>query len=185
MEKEINPFDKLRVDGESFDGLRIPSEVEGQSRTIKWSAPEFHYYDKGVAWYWLVIIATIVVVAIALWQKNFLFAVFAILAAILTVVWGGREPKVIDFILSERGLDIGQKKFYPYETLAGFAVIPTLENQELDELLIKTKSRLTSWLRIIIAGERREAIKQMLSRCLPEVEYQESLTDHIARILRF
>jgi len=152
---------------------------------IRWSAPEYHYYRKDVSWYWLVIIVTIVLTALALWQKNFLFAVFIILASVLTIAWGRREPNVIDFTLSEKGLDVGNRKFYAYENLSGFAIIPAPEDPELEELVIKHKSRLTGWMKIIIAGQRKEQIKNLLSRHLPEIEYQESLTEHIARILRF
>ncbi|HEY4475515.1 MAG TPA: hypothetical protein VJB92_02215 [Candidatus Paceibacterota bacterium] len=154
-------------------------------KEIHWSAPEFHYYEKDAAWYWLVIIGAIVLVGLALWQKNFLFAVFIIIAAILAITWGRKEPPMVDFILSEKGLDIGGKKFYSFESLEGFAIIPVRTNEELNELLLKSKNRLSGWIRIIIAAQRADAIKALFRKRLPEVEYQETLTEHISRWLKF
>ncbi len=152
---------------------------------IKWSSPEYHYYPKDVGWYWLAIIVSAILVIFALWQKNFLFAVFMIVAALLALNWGRRAPRTFEFTLSEKGLDIGGRHRYAFEELAGFAIIPNPENTELAELILRTKNRLNSWVRIIIATERSEAIKGLLAKFLPEIEYTESLTEHIGRILRF
>ena len=152
---------------------------------IRWSAPEYHYYRKDVSWYWLVLIVTVILVTLALWQKNFLFAVFIIVAALLILAWGRRPPQTIDFTLSEQGLNIGGKKSYGFQDLSGFVIIPNLADPELSDLILKTKSQLNAWVRIIIASQRSETIKNLLSKFLPEVEYEESLADHIAKILRF
>ena len=154
-------------------------------KEIRWSAPEFHYYHKDVGWYWLVIIVAIILTALALWQKNFLFAIFIILAGILTISWGRKEPKTVDFVLSEKGLDIGDKKSYPFENLAGFAIIAVPGESEISELVLETKGRFNKWVKVIIADERSEAIKKILLSRIPEVPYEESFAEHIARILRF
>ena len=86
--------------------------MDSPKKEIRWSAPEFHHYEKDVSWYWLVSIATIVVVIFALIQKNFLFAIFSVIAASLVISWGKKTPETLDFVLSESGLDIGNKKFY-------------------------------------------------------------------------
>lgn len=152
---------------------------------IKWSAPEYHYYPKDVGWYWFVIIAAMAVVVLALWQRNFLFAVFSVIASILILSWGRRPPRQIDFTLSEKGLDIEGKKFYPFENLAGFAIIQNPDNAELSELILQTKNRVGTWVRVIIANQRAEDIKKLLLKFIPEIEYTESMTEHIGRILRF
>jgi len=151
---------------------------------IRWSAPEFHYYEKDIVWYWLVLIVTLILVVIALWQKNFLFAVFLIVAALLTIAWARRTPKTIDFTLSEKGLDIGGKKFYPYEGLTGFAIVSGDQDTGFDELIVKTKGQLNALIKIIIISGESGAIKNLLSRFIPEIEYQESVSDRLARMLR-
>ncbi len=160
-------------------------EISNEPGEILWSAPEFHHYEKSVAWYWLVIAVSALIVGAALLSKNLLFAVFVVIATFLVFTWGHRAPRTIDFTLSKKGLDIGGRKFYPFDHLAGFAFIPTRENEELDELMLHTKGRLSNWVRIIVASQRREQIKNLLSQFLPELEYEESLAEHIGQLLRF
>ena len=51
-----------------------------ENKEIIWQAPEFRYRHKDESWYWLTIMATAVLFLISLWQKNFLFAIFAVIA---------------------------------------------------------------------------------------------------------
>ena len=77
---------------------------------IEWKAPEFEYREKDVSWYWLSIIAAVVILGAAVWQKNFLFAVFVVIAEILMLVWAGRKPREITFSLNEKGLTMSGNK---------------------------------------------------------------------------
>jgi len=152
---------------------------------IKWSAPEFHFYDKGVVWYWLIVLTTIIIVALALWQKNFLFAIFIIIASMLVITWGRQEPRTIDFTLSEKGLDIGEKQFIAFKDLAGFNIIETHDNEEINELVLKSNKKVIGWTKVIIAKQRKNQINNLIEKHIPKIEYEESLADHLARILKF
>jgi hypothetical protein len=152
---------------------------------IRWSAPEYHYYEKDGSWYWAVIIIAGVIIAFALWQENFLFAVFTLIAGMLVIAWGKREPRMIDFTLSETGLTIEGKKSFPFVNLSGFAIIPDPDHEEFEELILQTKGKLNSLVKIIIAKQRHDVIYASLKDVLPEIEYEASLADHIVRILKF
>ncbi|MEK7611892.1 MAG: hypothetical protein AAB407_00940 [Patescibacteria group bacterium] len=154
-------------------------------KEIQWTAPEFHYYHKNFGWYWIVIGSSIVLASVAVFQRNFLFAVFIAIAALLVLAWGMRRPKDIDFTLSEKGIAIGEHHFHPYDNLEGFAIIPAPEDPELAELIFKTKSHIEPWLIVILAEQRKEAVHTFLTDVLPEIEYEDSFIRHIARILRF
>ncbi|OGY62845.1 MAG: hypothetical protein A2745_00445 [Candidatus Harrisonbacteria bacterium RIFCSPHIGHO2_01_FULL_44_13] len=155
-------------------------------KEIKWSAPEFTYYHKDVSWYWVTIIAAIIILAIAFLQKNFLFAIFVIIAETMIIFWGRQSPKDIDFRLDERGLDIGGLKFYAYENLIGFTPkTPDHEKPEFTELIFRTKAKISPYLKVWINSKDNEKVKNFLLRFMPEIEHDESLTDHIAKFLRF
>jgi hypothetical protein len=147
-------------------------------KEIRWKAPEFEYYHKDVSWYWLTIILSLLVVALAIWQRNFLFAVFAVIAEVLIIFWGRRRPQKIEFQLNDKGLAIGDKTFYPYGGFLGFAFG---EN----EVIFQKKNRFSPYLKVSVEESKSGEIKKLLSRYLPEIEYEESLVDHIAKILRF
>ena len=155
-----------------------------ETTAIQWQIPEYEYQPKDIAWRWLSLIAAIILFAFAIWQKNFLFAVFLIVAALLTITWARRLPKTTDFTLSEKGLDIGGKKFYPYEGLVGFAIVSGDQDTGFDELIVKTKGQLNTLIKIIIISAQGGAIKNLLSRFIPEIEYRESVSDRLARLLR-
>ena len=165
--------------------VELPKK-ETAKNEIKWRAPEFEYFAKDISWSWLVMIIGIIAFAIALWQKNFLFAIFIIIAILLLIFWGKQKPRDIEFTLDEHGLDIEKKKFYPYHSFEGFAVRPPIEkSEENTELIFKFKARLKPYFKIRIAVKDVEKFKKYINQSLPEIEYEESMTDHLARILRF
>ena len=154
-------------------------------KEIKWSAPEFEYIQKGIGWYWLTIIVAIVLSAFALWQENVLFAVFVVIAAVLVLTWGKSYPKTIEFTINENGLAIGEQKNYSYGELKGFVVRQGYVDSELVEIVFQKKSRLSPYIKILASDQDAEVIKEFLIQYLPEVKYEESLIEHIAKILRF
>jgi len=143
---------------------------------IKWRAPEYEYQPKDISWYWLVAITVIVLDAIALWQKNLLFAIFILIAAAVVIFWGRREPQQLEFKLGDKGLYI-DKKFIAYDLLDGFAI--------KEDLFLKKKSRLRPGLKILLPDSQKESVKKHLLPLLPEVEYRESLAETLAKLLKF
>jgi hypothetical protein len=152
---------------------------------IIWSAPEFHFYHKTPMWYWGVGGVAALIIGFSIWQQNFLFALFAIIAAILVIVWASRQPKTIDFKLTDKGLMLNDVLEYPFEKLEGFAIIPVIDDPELEELVLRTKSNLHHWVKVIIATQRKDTIYEFLNEHIHELEYEESLTDHIGKIFKF
>jgi hypothetical protein len=150
---------------------------------ITWSAPEYHYYEKSTRWYGAVAVLAGALMLIALVQKNFLFAFFAVIAGFLVSFWGKRVPQTIPFALKEKELTINNRRSYLYEKCGGFTIIETPNHPP--ELVLKTQERLHPWLRIIIPKNQEEAIRTLLLEHMQEIEYTESLGDHIARMLKF
>lgn len=154
-------------------------------KEINWSAPEFEFITKGVGWYWLTIIVAIIMSALALWQENVLFAVFVIIATILVLIWGRSHPKMIDFRINESGLAIGEQKNYSYGELKGFTIRQGYVDSELVEIVFQKKNHLSPYIKILANGQDTEVIKEFLSQYLSQIEYEESLIEHIARLLKF
>ena len=62
---------------------------------ITWEAPEFEYRPKSVSWYWISIIIAAAIIAFAIWERNFLFGIFIVIAEILFIAWGNETPATI------------------------------------------------------------------------------------------
>ena len=149
---------------------------------IKWQAPEYSYFEKDIGWYWLVVIVAIVVVAVALWQRNFLFAIFAILAAFILIVWGRRKPETVEFELNERGVEIGGG-FYSQDQFKQFAI--RKEEGDYNKLMLIGKSRFARYLVLPMPKDKLDEIKKCCLNFWTETEFNESLIDELANFVRF
>ena len=107
---------------------------------------------------------------------------FAIIGGGLIMYWGHRKPEMLTFHFSEKGLDIAGRTFYPWEDLTGFVIF---ESEGDSELIVRTNRKLNTHLKIIIPRELQTEIHEFIAAHLPEMEYEESLTDRIARLLKF
>ena len=154
-----------------------------ENRKIIWHAPEFKYQSKDISWYWLTIIAAGILFLISLWQKNLLFVIFIIIAETMLVIWAKDLPRNLQFKLDKKGVHIGKIKSYQYEELNGFHIIE--DTDETGELILKTKNKLHPYEKILIASKDIPEIKAFLKNHLEEIDYEESLSDGISRMIGF
>src|SRR5258708_2170281 len=107
---------------------------------ISWQAPEFEYWHKPRNWYLALLFVSGVFILLALWQGNFLFAIFVVLAAVVLIRNGTQVPRYIDYHLTSNELIIDNAKGYQYEHFSGFATrrVDNLEDG-LSELLLQRK----------------------------------------------
>ncbi len=151
--------------------------------TISWRAAEYVHFKKETNWYLVVgIIAAILVIA-ALWQRNFFFAVFILLAGALIITLGKERPRIIEFQVSAEGVAIGKRIFYDYDDLEGF---DTKENPErLDEIILKRKSTINPFVKIPVDSQLLPRVIEVLKKNIKRVEFDESLIDAVSDYLRF
>jgi hypothetical protein len=172
----------------------IKTEKE-EKPEISWQASEFEYYQKDVSWYWLSLIFAIILIALSVWQKNFLFVVFIVLAWLVIVSSSRRPPTVWSFKIDEKGIQINlpnsdpfSNKVYPYEEIDGFDIHEG-QNTEGDgkykELVFKVRKRLSPYLKINFPAEQEEKIKNFLQKYIPKEEYASSLADSFSKLIRF
>ena len=144
---------------------------------VNWEAPEFDYQHKDISWYWLAVIIGVILTAVALWQKNLLFAIFIAIAIVMIVFWGRQKPRTIKYKLDDKGLYIDEK-FYSFKGFDGFYT-----DEEI--LVFKNKGRFSPYLKIQISSKDTEAIQKYLKPILSEIEYEESLTEVLVKWLGF
>ncbi len=152
-------------------------------KEITWSAPEYRHYDKDISWYWLSLIGAGILFLVALWQGNFLFGIFIILAETLILFWAREFPKYIQFKIDNKGVRIDKMKNYLYKDLEGFHVLE--ESDGVSELILKTKSKLHPYVKILLSIGISAEVRELLKNYLEEVEYEESLSDGISKMIGF
>ena len=130
----------------------------------------------------LTIIAAAVLFLIALWQHNLLFAIFIVISEVLFMHWAREYPKTIRFAITKKGVEIGHLKSFDYSQIAGFHIIHRTDH---GELILKTKNRIHPYTKIIVISEDIAEVSEFLKKHIPEIEYDESLTDHFEKMIGF
>ena len=151
---------------------------------IKWQAPEFEHREKRVSWYVFSLIIAVIVIGVAVWQKNFLFGFFVVVGEILIIAWANKEPAVIDFKLREESIDLGGIKSYSYADFENFCV-ENREEKKFCSIFYSFKSRLKPKLKISAPNSKISEIRKFLSEYLPEIEYEPSLLDLLEEFIGF
>jgi hypothetical protein len=95
--------------------------AEPAAHELTWQAPEFEHRPKTALWYWVSIAIAILFLGLAIWQKNYFFGVFIIFAELMIFFWGSLEPRMVTFMLNQKGLTIGGKKFYPFSDIKSWS----------------------------------------------------------------
>lgn len=151
---------------------------------IIWEAPEYDHHEKGIGWYWTSIIVAVLFLAIAVWQKNYLFAFFIILAEILIILWANKPPISREFTINEKGVGIKGHKFYHYSGIQSFHALER-EAGDHDELVFHLHGKVHPTLVIKVPKHHSPHVQKALSNHLPHIHKEESFADVLSRFLRF
>jgi hypothetical protein len=151
--------------------------------SFSWDAPEFEYREKDISWYWITIIVAALIIGFSVWERNFLFGLFIVIAEILVIVWGNKQPETVSFLLTEKSLEVGTRKFYPLKGFESWS----LENidDEWTELIFNFRAKLRMPLTIMTPTHTAEEIRAKLKLILKEVDYQPTFIDTIEKWLGF
>ncbi len=152
---------------------------------MRWEAPEFEDHERGIGWYYFVTFAALILIAVALWQNNFLFAIFLAIATILLFVWGAQRPPVRNFVITEKELQIDRVKTINFSDIKSFSIRGPRGEEKFGELFIDLKASFRPDLHIHVLPESMEAVRAQLRHHLPEREHNDSLIDAVLRFLRF
>ncbi len=150
---------------------------------ISWEAPEFEYREKDVSWYWISIIVAAVIIAFSVWQKDFLFGFFIVIAEMLFIVWGNRSPKAVAFTLTDTEIDIGGFKSHAMKEFESWSA--ESDGAEWADVMFYFRSHIRPPLLVIVPEEKMAELRTNLRVVLKEIEHEPSLLDSIEKFLRF
>lgn len=159
-----------------------------EDKEIIWVASEYNFYRKSAGWYLLSLLISGAVFLLALWQKNLFFAIFVVIAEIILIHWARRLPQTLDFKINNKGVAVGDIKFYPYEELSGFCVQEFSDDADSPisaELVLKTKTKINPFVKINLPKKNISAVKGLLKKFTEEIEYKDSFSDAVDRLIGF
>lgn len=158
-------------------------EIKPADAVIYWEAPEYEYKEKSVAWYWMSLFAAIALIVIALWAKNFLFAIFVVITELVLLYFSNRFPKVWSFRIDGKGLHIGDSKVFPFEQIKAFDIHEF--DDEYKELVLRVTSKITPHVKIFVFHDDIKAIEERIGKFCQKEEIPVSLVDSLERFFNF
>lgn len=148
-------------------GSSTPNDAKTQKKTtksVRWSAAEYADHDKSVAWYATLVFAAIVFSAVVyLITKDKIAAGIIIFAGVIFAVYGGRKPRILNYVLEDTGITI-DTKFYDFELFRSFSVVD-VENPP--SLLFVPLKRFMPLMTIYYPKKDEDKIMAILNNRLP------------------
>ena len=150
---------------------------------ITWQAPEYEYREKSVSWYWISIIVAALIIAFSVWQRNFLFGFFVVVAEMLFIVWGNRVPRVVGFTIDDTGIHIHNEKTFVFKEFETMSVDDLGDGWA--ELIFMFRAKLKTPLKVLFPEARIGELREKLKPILKEIPYEPTVLDSIEKLLRF
>lgn len=158
-----------------------PRHVSPDTEVI-WTASEFIARHKGVGWYSVLALGSVVAAALVyLLSKDFITVGAVVGAMVLFGVAAARKPRVLTYRMNESGLTIGQK-FYPYAMFKSFSV---MDEGAFSSIMLLPLKRFMPPLSIYYEPKDEEHIVTILSHYLPVENRPADAVDRLMKHIRF
>ncbi len=145
---------------------------------LEFLVPEFEHRHKGPMWYLIASVTAIILGLLAWWVKNYTFIGLIAFSLLILIMRQVNKPGLLSLKIDADGISIGNK-VWPYKNLRGFSIF---EIDGRKYLVIMPAGRLGVTMKVQVSDA--EAITNKLINYLPQVEYEESLAESLARIMR-
>ncbi len=176
-------FRIMADEGSEFDYK--PDKEKKISRTsgptVTWTASEYIDHERGMGWYALLLLATLIIAALTYLITKDYFATGTIVAlGIIVGLFVRRKPQEITYELSARGLKADAKE-YEYSLFKSFSIV---EDGAMTSLSLYPVKRFMPPISVYFAPEQEEKIVKVIGEHLPYEERKLDSIDRLSRRLR-
>ncbi|MFA5134152.1 MAG: hypothetical protein WC459_05115 [Patescibacteria group bacterium] len=133
-----------------------------EKNDLKWQIPEYPQYHRGKLWYLCAALIGVLLMIYAIISGNFLFTIIIIISVLISLISSWRDPKMIDFKLTEDGVII-DGLFYSWDKFQGYWMV---KNEEVNNLGLDLKNWLKTDLYVPVNGVSLEAVEKFVSKFL-------------------
>jgi hypothetical protein len=142
---------------------------------IFWQAYEFEHNEKTTDWFWIAGIIGVTLAIVAVIFSNILFAVLIVIATASIIIFGNKEPHLLDCEINNKGVRI-QKTLYPYKNLEAFNVTEGYS----PKLVLRSTKTLMPLITVPIGNVHPDDIISTLSDV---IKHEEDLREPFAHLL--
>lgn len=153
---------------------------------FSWEVDEYIERDRSNDWFWTVGLIVLTGIVISIILKNFVFAMFLLVATGTLSVFIFRKPERLAVTIDNRGVQI-EHTFYPYKELKQFWVEPEEGGRNgVRQVFFMTSRTVIPELSIELTEDvDADKLRSYLLRKIPEGEIQESLAHQVMESLGF
>lgn len=178
-----------KPDGSTAAGWQFTQEAESPAappqsalEEIDWNASEFIEHPKGFGWYALLGLAGLVVAVVNyLVTRDVVSTGAIVIAAVLFGIYAGHKPRMQQYHLSPKGLQIGEK-LYAFQAYKAFSVT---EEAGTANIVFTPLGRFAPPLTIYVALDMEDRVLNYLSNFLPIEQRRVDAVDGLLRRIRF
>ncbi len=155
-------------------------DVSAAPQHIQWQAPEYIQERRSPWWFigfWIVTAILMVLAAFVVRSWSFTILVPAMAAALM--IYSHRPPRMLSYVLSEKGLYINEK-LHPLGEFRSFGV---LQDESVPSLMLIPVKRFRPGLTVHFPAETGEAIVDLLGSRIPMQELKLDAFDQLIRKL--
>lgn len=158
-----------------------PKPNVAETVLLQWSAPEFVQTHKPAGWYILFGLFFLVLIAIAVFTKQYITVGLFMVMGVAIVVYANREPRVLSYRISNYGISVGEKK-YLFDDFDSY-----YEANDYGQTVIELvpNKRFGTLVSLPPAEHHLQQIEDTLGKMLPKTSNREDFVDKIFRKLRF
>jgi hypothetical protein len=147
---------------------------------LSWRAPEFEVSSRDHKWYIYVTTVLLVIIAYAIFTNGLIMAITFILIGMVGYIYIHKEPRVLDFALTEDGVVAG-REIYVFDNLKSFWIF--YEENDLQVISFHTSSYLLPYIHVPIHDQDPAAIREILLDYLSEEKHEPGIMEVLDRIL--
>ena len=152
-----------------------------ENLSLKWSAPEYHHYERSTDWFWAVGLIAISIAILSFFFNNALFGILILLSAGILIFYVLRAPNEVQYEISQRGITVNND-LYPYLTLEAF----WLETRTGEpKIILKSKKAIQPFIIIPVHDDSADEISAVLRKNLAEKEMAEPTAHKVMEYLGF
>lgn len=172
------------ADTESDNDLEQPEDdvPAATHQPVSWLGSEYIHHEKTSKWFLALIAIAIVAAALAfLITRDFITSGMILFCAFIFGVFSRREPKQIQYSVSDDGITIDQKTFN-YKQFKSFAVA---QEGAIDNIILRPVQRFDTYKTIYCAPEQLDEIVEIMSSHMALDDHEPDVVDKLMLKVRF
>jgi hypothetical protein len=156
-------------------------ESESQTQVISWEASESIHHEKDALWFVGVLAISALLCVLSIFVlKSWSFTLLIVVMAVALIVFAKRPPRVMQYKLSEQGIEVNER-FHPFTEFRAFGIVQDGPFHYITLLPIK---RFMPAMDVYFPEEYGEDIVDLLGSKIPMQTIKPDMLDAVTKRLR-